>query len=146
MSLHQVIVDLLASCVHVPQYSVLDSFPPALYRVTMSLGANRPYWTNLVEMELIFDCPSPPATFKANFYERRSTGASTDPIASVEGFLATCAQPSPGLGTSDWLWMATLTARFANGAALNPEWVHIMHYTTASDSIGVIRYPNNPPT
>lgn len=128
-----------AGCISVPQHGYFHTEPLAKYRVTYGYGVNRAYWQFDHDVTLVFDCPSPPHTFRTYFHEKTTGGSSTDPILSVEGYLAVCGSPGSSLDTSKWFTMAILTLTWRFGATIVPDWVHLMNYGSSSGSIGLVR-------
>jgi len=128
-----------ASCVHIPQFSVHTEYPDDFYQVSVVYSVNSAFWRTLFPVQLVMDAPSPPSRFFLDFYERKDTLPSTDPILHLGGFIASCSSPGLHLGTSRWFIMATLGVQFANNAGLVPDYIHIQNYKTNSGSIGLVR-------
>lgn len=145
MSLQSSVDAIMANCVHVPQLPYFHTEPEAAYQVRVVYGVNKLFYRSWSDLVLDWVCPSPPHTVGMRFYEHFDAPPSTDPLIEIQGFVATCAQPAPGLGTSDWIWMATLNYYTTGVLRVSPLYIHIQYKNTNVGSIGLIRYPTTPP-
>jgi len=145
MSLISAYTAILGSCVHVPQYDVYELMPRQRFQIKVVYGVNKAFWREFGAVDLEMDSTAPPFIVNFKVYERKSLVNDTDPIIHIGGYLATCDIPPPGLGTSAWLWMATLQVIWSAGAVYDIDYAHIQNYRTNSGSIGLIRYPLLPP-
>lgn len=137
MSLASAWAGIEAGCVHIPQQGYFATEPLARYQLTYAYGVNRSWYRFGEDVTLVFDCPSPPHTFRAYFYEKPIGMSSTDPILSIEGYLAACGSSGTYLGTSLWFTMAFFTLRWFGSYNILPRWVHLMNYDTNAGSIGL---------
>jgi hypothetical protein len=140
MSLASAWAGIEAGCVSIPQHGYFATEPDAKYQLTYAYGVNRSFWRFQDDVRLVFNCPSPPHTFRCYFHEKPPGESNTDPILSIEGYLAACGSPGTYLGTSLWFTMAFMTIKFAGGLTISPNWIHLMNYKTNSGSIG-LKYP-----
>lgn len=136
----------MASCVHVPQYPVHEFIYNQRFQMKTVRGVNKVFWREFNNVTLEFDCPSPPAIVVCRCYENYSLMPSTDPIFEVAGYLATCAAPTPGLGTALWFWMATLGISWGGKPHVPVDYIHLQNYKSNVGSIGWIPYPHMPPS
>lgn len=129
-----------AGCVSIPQQGYFATEPLARYQLTYWHGVNRSWYRFPEPLTLVFNCPSPPHTFRAYFHEKPPGESSLDPILSIEGYLAACGSPGTYLGTSRWFTMAYILLTWKYGDVLSPLWVHLMNLNTNAGSIG-LKYP-----
>jgi len=146
MTLQSSVAAIIAGCVHVPQLPYFQTDPADGYQLKVVYGVNKLFWRTWNDLVLDWVCPSPPAVVIMRFYEHFDAPPSTDPLIEISGYLATCAQPAPGLGTSAWLWMATLNYFTTGQLKVSPLYIHVQYKNTNVGSIGLIRYPTTPPT
>lgn len=139
MSLSSAWAGIQAGCVSVPQQGYFSQEPDARYQLSYVWGVNRSFWRFDYDVRLLFDCPSPPHTFRAYFSEKPPGGSDLDPILTIQGFLAVCGSPGTALGTSQWFTMATLEVRWSPSQVIAPDWVHLQNYKTNVGSIGLVR-------
>jgi hypothetical protein len=144
MSLASIFDEVMASCVHVPQYPVHEFIHDQQFQMKVKTGVNKVFYRSFAPVTLEFDCPSPPATIIIKCYENYDLMPSTDPIWSLAGFLATCATPGTFLGTSRWWWMATYGVAWGAEAYVPFDWVHLQNFKTNVQSIGLVPYPLTP--
>lgn len=136
MSLASNCAAIRAGCINPlhPDFYIEDGL--GLYQLTCGWGVNRPHWSSSTFVYSVWDCPGYPTTLGVRFYENFHDPANTDPLVQIDGFCADCSTPALGLGAADWLRMATLRIKFAQNAGIIPDWIHLQHYKTNSDSVG----------
>jgi hypothetical protein len=136
---------VIAGCAHVPQYgiNVIDS--PALYQVKIWHRNIQTFYRFNYPVVVHWECPSPPAVVRLFFLERPDLEPNTDPILTVDCFLATCASPGTYKGTSRWFWTVFLSAHWAGHPDALITAIHVQNWKTNVDSIGFVNYPDVPP-
>jgi len=145
MSLLSTYAAVLASCIAVPQYPVYAS-EIGSYQFKAADTINKVFWRSWDNLTLRIDAPSPPAQIYFRFYETLDYQVGMEPLVTVGGYLATCATPGSFKGTSAWLWMAILGVQGFGGANYPYNWAHIQYKNTNVGSIGLVLYPQTPPT
>jgi len=138
MSLVSAWLGIDAACSSIPQHDYSVTLAPSKYMLTYSYGVNRPYAQFDHDVVLKFICPSPPQTFRMYVYEKPVGDSATDPILSVEGYLAACGSAGTYLGTPYWFDMAFFTVRWFGSYNILPRWIHLMNYKTNVGSIGLL--------
>lgn len=141
MSLVEAYNAVKTSCVSVPQYPVSFTEPDARFMVRIRFGVNKAFWKSWDDVALVIDAPSPPAQIYFKFYDPNYLAPTYDPLIVVGGYLATCDSPAPGLGISQWLWMAILAYNQRGQAPYPIQQAHIMYNNTNAGSVGLVRYP-----
>jgi len=134
---------VLASCVAVPQYPVFSS-EVGEFQLRCTYGVNKVFWRAWSDVTLRIDAPSPPAQIYYRFYETLNYQVGDVPLLEVGGYLATCATPGTFLGTSQWLWMATLVYRSFESFNIPVRTAHIQYKNTNAGSVGLVQYPSSP--
>lgn len=145
MSLESGADAITASCINPFHPNYFFTEPKAGYQVKVVYGVNKLFYRSFNDLTLDWVCPGYPTTLGMNFYENFADPASTDPIIQIFGYVALCARPAPGLGTSTWLWMATLDYYTCGVIRVSPLYIHVQYKNTNVGSIGLIRYPTAPP-
>lgn len=146
MSLESGFAAITAGCINPLHPDYYHTEPPGEYQVKVVYGVNKLFWRSFDNVVLDWQCPGYPTTLRMDFYEHFDDPASTDPVIQIFGYVALCTIPPPGLGTSHWLWMATLDYYTTGVIRVSPLYIHIQYKNTNVGSVGVIRYPTPPPT
>ena len=136
---------VIAGCSHIPQYGldVVDS--PARYQVKIWHDNKRTFYRFNYPVFIYWQCPSPPAIVRLFFLEHPDLEPDTDPILTVDCFLATCASPGLFKGTSRWFWTVSLAAHWAGHSDALITAIHIQNWKTNVGSVGLVNYPSYPP-
>jgi hypothetical protein len=144
MALSTGVAAIIASCMNPlhPDYFAVE--PKAGYQLKCKYGVNKIFWQSYDDMVLEWVCPGYPTTLGIKLWEHKDDPSTTDPLIYIFGYVALCAQPPPAIGTSDWLWMATLTYITTNTAFIPVTQIHLQYKNTNAGSIGFILYPQIP--
>jgi hypothetical protein len=145
MSLQSGIAAIIAGCINPLHPDFFLTEPGAEYQIKLVYGVNKVFWRTWTDVTLRWDCPGLPTTLQMSFYEHFDDPAITDPIIYIGGYVANCINPGPGLGTSIWIWMATLEYRVCQVPIPTPQYIHVQYKNTNVGSIGIIPYPTTPP-
>jgi hypothetical protein len=146
MSLISGVDAITASCLNPLHPDYFHTEAPDQYQIKVVYGVNKLFWRSFDNMVLDWVCPGYPTTLAMHFYEHFDDPPSTDPLITVAGFIALCTIPPAGLGTSKWLWMATLDYYTCTEIKVSPLYIHVQYKNTNAGSVGFIRYPFTPPT
>jgi hypothetical protein len=136
---------IIAGCIDPLHPDFFLTEAKAGYQVKCVYGVNKLFWRTFDDLVLKWVCPGFPTTLGMEFYEHFDAPAITDPVIRIWGFVALCDIPPSGLGTSHWMYMATLNYTACQVATTQPRYIHIQYKHTNVGSVGVIRYPFSPP-
>src|SRR4029450_1590847 len=145
MSLASAYDSISAGCVAVPQHGFSAIEPMARYQVTFVRPGQRTFYRFSYNVQLEWDCPSPPAVVRLSMYERPGVVTDTDPIFHCDCFLVACSSPGTSLGSSRWFSCTLLNCNFGANPPFFIRWIHLQNYKTNTDSIGLIQTPFWPP-
>lgn len=116
-------------------------FAPGDFRITSPFSVNRPSFRGLFPLEMHWAATTPPAVIDIDLYERRSTFASTDPVAHIHFVIIDCVPTINFLGTTHWWFGNSLQIAYAQGGGHLIRWAHIQQGADAAGSIGVYLFP-----
>lgn len=144
MSLSAMFDATIAACWAVPQQNYFAT-EIGEYQVKTRYGVNKTFWRTWDNVTLEWFAPAPPTLCYLRFYETVDSIVGKTPVFSFGGFSATCVLAGSGLGTTRWIWMATLDVSILGVPAYGVQSIHVQYKNTNAGSIGLVRYPLAPP-
>ena len=144
MSLASAYAAIQAGCVSIPQVGYFAVEPMAKYQVTIYQGKRRIFYRFNNELELEWECPSPPAVVRIFMREKPGDLVATDPLLTITTFLGLCGSPGCFLGTSLWFRTTGLAYHFSGQSPTPCTTIHLQNYRTNIGSIGFVDYLSTP--
>lgn len=145
MTLASAYAGIVAGCVSVPQHGYFAFEPLARYQVTFVRPGQRVFYRFNYDVQIEWDCPSPPAQIRITMREKPSETVNTDPIWHCDAFLTSCSSPGTALGTSLWFTCVSLNCNFRGNPLFFANWIHIQNWKTNVGSIGLVTPASWPP-